>query len=156
MARRPKSKAVVGPKAVTRRRKWKLGRTTLATANLVEIGADHYLWNGHSTDLVDMRCEPGDIVKLTPAPGTEESLVASVEKHFYSQSASSVKVMPTQDDVKIVVAGEEFDFADELPDDNRSLRQVALDRAAAVKNSHDQPALEKLVNWAMDRAEAKV
>ena len=101
-----------------------------------------------------MDCK-GAIVKLTPAPGTPEAMVGTVEHAYYAGGAASVKVMPTQDEVKIVVAGEEFDFTSELPEDGRSLRQVALDRAAAVKNSHDQEALRSLIDWAMDRAEAK-
>ncbi len=154
MPRRPKSKASTGPEAVVRRKAWRMDRTSLATPVLLEIGVDHGVWKGHCIDLKTMQCKSGDIVKIVPAPGADPEMEASIEKSFYEQGAATVKVMPTQDEMKVTVEGESFDFSDSGTADTRTLRQVALDRAARVRNVHDAPALETLINWAMDQAEA--
>ncbi len=154
MARTLKSKATVGPKAVKRRRKWKASRTPVDSTNLIELTPDHPAWRAK----VELLQAPetahvagGAIVKLTPPPGTSEELVRAYERLYYAGGASTVKVMPAQEEVKITVEGETFDFSE--ADDGRSLRQVALDRVERTTNSNNLDALRTLVNEAMDHGE---
>ncbi len=123
-------------------------RVAVASAELIQIGPDHSAWE---VEDYEGTCE-GAIVKLLPPPGTAESLVLHLERSFYSGGATSVKVMPTQEEVKVTVEGEEFDFTEH--DDERPLRQVVMERADRVTSSHDQPALKALLTKAMDQAEA--
>ncbi len=133
----------------------KVRRVKVASAELIELGADHSAWVPGSPEDLDNAPEhncPGAIVKLVPAPGTAESLVLAVERAYYSGGAASVKVMPTQEEVQVTVEGETFDFTEH--NDERPLRQVVMERAARVTSSHDQAALEALLTRAMDHAEA--
>lgn len=147
MPRHVKQKKVKGPS---------VKRVAVESAALIEIGPDHAAWQPGSPEDLDIapdrECQ-GAIVKLVPAPGTAESLVLAVERHFYEGGAASVKVMPAQEEVRVVVEGEEFDFTEH--NDERSLRQVVMERASRVTSSHDQVALEKLLIKAMDHAEAQ-
>lgn len=153
MPRKVKSRATVGAKAVVRRPRWKVSRTQLDTALLVELGPEHEAWRAKAADVGEGKITAkGAIVKLVPPAGTPEALVIALERAYYAGGAVSVKVMPTPEELKVTVEGEEFDFSD--TEDERSLRQVALDRVDRVTNSVDQDALRKLVGQAMDAAEA--
>lgn len=128
---------------------WKATRVTLSTAVLVEIGPTHPAWH---SDALPQRVA-GSIVKLVPPPGTPESTVLAMEQAFYQGGAASVKVMPVQEELRITVEGEEFDFT--KVDDTRPLRQVAVERCDRVTNAYDSKALKALVGEAMDYAEAQ-
>lgn len=154
MPRHVKSKASTGPKAVIRRRSWKVSRNPVQTPVLVDIGVSHPMWTDTKFKGLSEAVSPGDIVKLTPPPGTDEIAVGAMERACYTAGAVTVKVMPTQDEVKVTVEGETFDFSTDI-DDSRSLRQVAIERARRVTNASDPAALEALVNLAMDKAEAR-
>ena len=153
MPRTIKSRATVGPKAVVTRKRWKVSRGSLVTAQLLELGVDHPSWRTKAEDHDGGKITcPGAIVKLVPPAGTPEALVLAIERTYYAGGARSVKVMPTPEEVRVTVEGVEFDF--ETAEDNRTLRQVALERVDRTTNSVDQPALKKLVEQAMDAAEA--
>lgn len=126
----------------------KVRRVAVASAELIEIGPDHHYWNGNCG-----KAEPrqGSIVKLVPPPGTSEAVVLAMERSFYEGGAASVKTMPVQEEVRVVVAGEEFNFTEN--DDDRSLRQVVMERADRTTTSHDSTALTALLIQAMDHAE---
>ncbi len=127
----------------------KVKRVAVESAQLIEIGTDHHYWTGNCGRL---EAPEGAIVKLVPPPGTPESTVLAMERSFYEGGAKTVKVMPTQEEVKVTVEGETFDFTEH--DDERPLRQVVMERAGRVTSSHDQAALEALLTQAMDHAEA--
>ena len=133
-----------------KQKKVKVQRVPVESAHLIEIGPDSHYWNGNCG-----RVEPrkGSIVKLVPPPGTSEAIVLAIERSFYDGGAASVKVMPAQEEVRVVVEGEEFDFTEH--NDERSLRQVVMERASRVTTTHDQVALEKLLIKAMDHAEGQ-
>ena len=131
----------------------KVKRVAVTTASLIQIDPDDELWTGEPCDGPDADVVNGSIVKLQAPPGTAASLLLTVERMFYEQGAKSVKAMPVQDEVKVTVEGEEFDFTEH--DDERPLRQVVMERAGRVTSSHDQPALERLVAKAMDHGESQ-
>ena len=152
MPRTLKKRASVGPKAVRKRPRWRVSRTQLETALLVELSPDHEAWRMKAADVDDGKVTaPGAIVKLVPPAGTPEALVIAWERAYYAGGAASVKVMPTPEELKVTVEGEEFEFGED--EDQRSLRQVAMDRVDRVTNSADQDKLRKLVGMAMDAAE---
>ncbi len=132
-----------------KQKKVKVQRVPVESAELIQIDPEHSAWEVQDYEGM---CD-GAIVKLVPPPGTAESLVLHLERSLYSRGAKSVKVMPTQEEVKVTVEGEEFDFTEH--NDERSLRQVVMERASRVTSSHDQVALEKLLIKAMDHAEAQ-
>lgn len=152
MPRVLKKRAEVGPKAVIKRARWKVRRETLVSAQLLELGVTHPSWRTEAEDHngAKITC-PGAIVKLVPPAGTPEALVVAIERMYYAGGARSVKVMPTPDEVRVTVEGEEFDFS--AAEDDRTLRQVALERVDRVTNSVDQDELRKLVTQAMDEGE---
>ena len=162
MPRHVKSKPTLGPKAVRHGRPkgdgWrKVSRVSVETAALIEIGADDAAWREGSPEDLDIAQDrdcPGAIVKLAPPPGTAESLVLAMERSFYVGGAKSVKVMPTQEEVVIAI-DDVGEFKRPDMSDNRSLRQVAMERVDRATNSHDQDALRALVAQAMDHAEAQ-
>ena len=133
-----------------KQKKAKVQRVPVESAHLIEIGPGHHYWNG---DRHTIESRKGSIVKLVPPPGTSEATVLAIERSFYDGGAASVKVMPAQEEVRVVVEGEEFDFTEH--NDERSLRQVVMERASRVTTTHDQVALEKLLIKAMDHAEAQ-
>ena len=133
-----------------KQKKVKVQRVPVESAHLIEIGPDHRYWNG---DRHTIESRKGSIVKLVPPPGTSEATVLAIERSFYEAGAASVKVMPAQEEVRVVVEGEEFDFTEH--NDERSLRQVVMERASRVTTTHDQVALEKLLIKAMDHAEGQ-
>lgn len=149
MPRKVISKACAGPKAVKRRRKWKVTRGTIETATLFELKPDNPAWfdDPESTPYAHEPCD-GAIVKLTPPPGVAEATVSTFERMFYNHGAASVKVMPIIDEERVTVEDDKpADLADQ-----RSLMQVAIDRAKRVSNSHDPKALVALVKRAMEEA----
>lgn len=163
MPRRVKSKAKTGPKAVKKRPKgdgWrKVKRIAVESAQLIEVGPDHIAWKGPDDKAADwlpvcsnMFETHGAIVKLVPPAGTPESHVVSMERSFYEADATSVKVMPVQEEVVVTVEGETFDFSESK--DERPLRQVVMERIDRATNSQDVDALRKLCTEAMDHAEA--
>lgn len=149
MARRIKTKASTGANAVKRRRSWRTTRTLVDTTALIEIGPDDPRWADAPTDVIDAK---GAIVKLVPPAGQSEAYVTAMERLYYRSGAASVKTMPVQEEVKVTVEGETFDFSD--AEDERSLRQVVMDRADRTTNAHDPDALKRLLTLAMDQAEA--
>ncbi len=126
----------------------KVRRVKVESAELIEVGPDHSAWQ---VEDYEGTCD-GAIVKLVPPPGTAESLVLHMERSFYAGGAISVKVMPTQEEVRITVEGETFNFDERI--ESRPLRQVVMERAARATSSHDPAALEALLTKAMDHAEA--
>lgn len=143
MPRHKKSKPKTGPK---------FKRVAVESASLIQIDPDDELWTGEPCDGPDAESVQGSIVKLVPAPGTAEPVLIQVQAMFYSHGAASVKVMPVQEEEQIVVDGETVDST--KCDDDRSLRQVVMERAARTTNAYDQAALEALLTKAMDHAEA--
>ena len=160
MARKLKTKATTGVKAVTRRKARSITRVPVESAHLIQVGPTDPAWQP------PRKAEPawlpqcpspalakGAIVKLVPPPGTPESHVIAMERGFYDAEATSVKVMPVQEELRITVEGETFDF--NTDDDERPLRQVAMERCDRVTNAHDVDALKDLVAEAMDHAEGQ-
>lgn len=151
MTRPIKKKASCGPKAVVRRKRWRVSRQELETAPLIEMKEDDQDWF-ISPDKSHYTMEPcdGAIVKLSPPPGVEEAAVRTYERAFYNHGATSVKVMPIRPDVDLTVD----EVTPSTGVDTRSLRQVALDRVDRTNNARDIKALRALVNKAMDKGEA--
>lgn len=160
MARHVVSEAKVGPKAVRKRKPkgLKVKRVDVTTRQLVVVGPTHLAWSGPTKKPAgwlptcsNMFKTKGSIVKLIPRPGTPEDHVESMERSFYEGGARSVRVMPVQEDVKVSIAGVEFDFS--AVEDERPLRQVVTERGERMTNSHDHGALMELLTMAMDHAE---
>ena len=136
----------------------KMKRVSVETTELVEVGPTHPAWTDPSNadnglPIYSRSFSKGAIAKLVPPPGTPESYVISMERSLYAAGAVSVKVMPTQEELRITVEGETFDV--DSDDDARTLRQVALERCDWVTNAHDSDALKALVGEAMDYAESQ-
>lgn len=162
MPRHVKTKPKVGKQAVKRGRPkgegWrKVSRVSIESAALIEVPPTHLVWRGPDDKLPvcsNMFRTEGAIVKIVPPPGTPESHVLSLERSFYEGGAKSVKVMPTQEEVRVVI-DDDIEFNAPEITDKRSLRQVALDRVDRTTNAHDQEALRALVTQAMDYAESQ-
>ena len=166
MPRHVKTKAKVGKQAVKRGRPkgegWrKVSRVSVESAALIEVPPTHLVWRGPDDKpdgwlpvCSNMFRTEGAIVKIVPPPGTPDSHLLSLERSFYEGGAKSVKVMPSQEEVRVVI-DDDIEFNAPEITDTRSLRQVALDRVERTTNAHDQDALRALVTEAMDYAESQ-
>lgn len=137
---------------------WKLTRHPVASSALLEFGPAAPVWamlaNGTTAQLFGTTVKArvkGSIVKMVPPMDTPESHVSELEQLLYKLGARTVRVMPSQPSDKLGVSSEDVETAIDVP--QRSLRQVALDRANRVSNPRDREALLALVSQALDVGE---
>ncbi len=106
------------------------------STRLIEIGPDHKVWSEETE--VDVR---DALVKLTPP--AEHTDVHAVIADIRRMGARVVKLLAAAPSDKITAAPV-------VESDNRSHRQVVLDRAARANNIRDVDALNALLNAAFD------
>lgn len=123
---------------------------------LVEFGAADPIWSrlrkGQTISFGKLQVE-GCIAKITPPAGTIEQDVLTVENNLYACGALAVRRMPSPPEDKVVAGSQESSELDEeISDEQRSLTQVAVDRAKRA-TSCDVVALVELVELAMAKGE---
>lgn len=129
---------------------WQVERVQVPSTKLFEFGHN---WLGWGDEVIDVDFLAGTdytgcIAKVLPPAGTPESQVAQLETLLYERGAKMVRVLPTEQQERVQV------LQQQQAAPKRSLRQVALDRAARVTNPRDRDALISLVNDAMDQGES--
>jgi len=140
--------------------RWRVQRIAGKSAPLIEVGAGSPMWRGTKKGHAEVGWLPqvwdgvsvkGCIAKITPPAGTSDVEVNSMEHSFYEGGALTVRVMPAAAHDKLQTPAEPASKGIDAV--NRSLRQVAIDRAQRVTNARDAAALVALVGVAMDHAE---
>jgi len=128
--------------------KFRLTRHAIESGKLLEFGPEHVVWRDGGIERTPMLA--GCIVKLIPPASAHPSEVEAFDLWLRQNGARAVRVMPSPpEDKPNMAAASEVDEAKQ----QRTLREVALERARRVTTSVDAPALVALVMVAMDHGE---
>lgn len=128
--------------------KFRLTRHAVESGKLIEFGPDHHVWRDDEIDMSKAMLA-GCIVKLTPPASAHPSQIDAFDLWLRQNGARAVRVMPrAADDRQHVAAAPEA-----KAHQDRTMREVALERARRVTTSVDLPALVELVSEALDQGE---
>ncbi len=133
---------------------WAVTRHAYPSTALIEFGPDWPDWSriaqlGGKNGGIGL--VQGAICKVVPPAGTPYSAIDALEELLKRGGAVRVLIMPSLPPDQAVVAGADVSTGVAVPD--RSLRQVAVERAKRMHNPRDLGALLELVHEAMDYGE---